>query len=76
MIEQTKHIPFNSVQELQFHIDASKILMDRLKSTIELWYESEGDKKEKLEDHITKSLEVLKDGYINMILSIQQGYIK
>jgi hypothetical protein len=76
MIEQPKHIPFNSLQELQFHIDASKALMDRLKLTIELWHESEGDKKEKLEEHITKSLEVLNDGYINMILSIQQGYIK
>ena len=54
MIDQPKHIPFNTVLELQFHIDASKALMDRLKSTIELWQDSEGDKKEKLEEHITK----------------------
>ncbi len=72
MSDQPKHIPFDSVQELIFHIDVSKTLLDRLKSTIELWEESEGDKKEQLEEHLTKSLQVLNDGFVNMILSIQQ----
>lgn len=76
MIDQPKHIPFNSVQELIFHIDASQSLLDRLKSTIELWDGSEDAKKEQLEEHLTKSLQVLNDGFVNMILSIQQGYIK
>ena len=74
MSDQPKHIPFDSVQELIFHIDVSKTLLDRLKSTIELWEESEGDKKKQLEDHLTKSLQVLNDGFVNMIISIQKGY--
>jgi hypothetical protein len=36
---------------------------------------SEGAKRDELENHITKSLLVLNDGFVNMILSIQQGYI-
>ncbi len=74
MSDQPKHISFDSVQELFFHIDVSKTLLDRLKSTIELWEESEGDKKEQLEEHLTKSLQVLNDGFVNMIISIQKGY--
>jgi hypothetical protein len=76
MTDQPKHIPFYSVQELLFHIDASNSLLDRLKSTIELWEESEDYKKEQIEEHLIKSLQVLNDGFVNMILSIQQGYIK
>lgn len=76
MSDQTNYIPFNSVQELLFHIDASQTLLERLKSTIELWDKSEGDKKEQSEEHLTKSLQVLNDGFVNMILSIQQGYLK
>jgi hypothetical protein len=75
MSEQPKHIPFNSVEEILFHIDASTILLERLKSTIELMDKSEGAKRDELENHITKSLLVLNDGFVNMILSIQQGYI-
>ncbi len=76
MSEQPKHIPFNSVEEMIFHIDASTILLERLKSTIELMDKSEGAKRVELENHITKSLLVLNDGFVNMILSIQQGYIQ
>lgn len=76
MSDQPKHIPFDSVQELIFHIDASQTILDRLKSTIELWNGSEDVKKEQLEEHLTKSLQVLNDGFVNIILSIQQGYIK
>jgi hypothetical protein len=76
MSEQTKHIPFNSVEEMIFHIDASTLLLERLKSKIELMDNSEGAKRDELENYITKSLLVLNDGFVNMILSIQQGYIQ
>ena len=75
MNEQPKHIPFYSIQEMVFHIDASTLLLERLKSKIELMDNSEGAKRDELENHITQSLSVLNDGFVNMILSIQQGYI-
>ena len=72
MSNQAKNILFNSTEELIFHIDASTILLERLKSTIELMDKSDGDKKIELENHITKSLQILNDGFVNMILSIQK----
>jgi hypothetical protein len=76
MIEQPKHIPFNSVEEMIFHIDASTLLLERLKSTMELMDQSRGDERDELENHVTKSLVILNDGFVNMILSIEQGYIQ
>ncbi len=76
MSDQPKYIPFYSIQEMVFHIDTSTLLLERLKSTIELMDNSEGAKRDELENHITQSLSVLNDGFVNMILSIQQGYIK
>ena len=75
MSQQEKHIPFNSVEEMLLHIDASTLLLDRLKSTIELMDKSEGDKRDELQNHIAKSLAILNDGFVNMILSIQEGRI-
>ncbi|MCX6189459.1 MAG: hypothetical protein NTW54_07650 [Bacteroidetes bacterium] len=74
--QQPKHLPFHSAEEVLFHIDASTILLERLKSRIELMDKSEGYKRVELENHITKSLSILNDGFVNMILSIQQGYIQ
>jgi hypothetical protein len=76
MSNQTKHIPFNSVEEMIFHIDASTLLLERLKSTMELMDQSRGDERDELENHVTKSLLILNDGFVNMILSIEQGYIQ
>jgi hypothetical protein len=76
MSNQTKHIPFNSVEEMIFHIDASTLLLERLKSTMELMDQSRGDERDELENHVTKSLVILNDGFVNMILSIEQGYIQ
>ena len=76
MSDQPKYIPFYSIQEMVFHIDTSTLLLERLKSTIELMDNSEGAKRDELENHITQSLSVLNDGFVNMILSIQQRYIK
>jgi hypothetical protein len=58
------------------HIDASMLLLERLKSTTELLDQSKGDERDRLENHITKSLLILNEGFVNMILSIEQGYIQ
>jgi hypothetical protein len=58
------------------HIDASTLLLERLKSTMELMDQSRGDERDELENHVTKSLLILNDGFVNMILSIEQGYIQ
>ncbi len=76
MSNQTKHIPFNSVEEMIFHIDASTLLLERLKSTMELMDQSRGDERDELENHVTRSLLTLNDCFVNMILSIEQGYIQ
>ncbi len=76
MSNQTKHIPFYCVQEMVFHIDASTLLLERLKSTMELLDQSKGDERDRLENLITKSLLILNEGFVNMILSIEQGYIQ
>ena len=76
MSNQPKHIPFYSAQEMIFHIDASTLLLERLKSTMELLDQSKGDERDELENHITKSLLILNEGFVNIILSIEQGYIQ
>jgi hypothetical protein len=58
------------------HIDASTLLLERLKSTMELMDQSRGDTRDELENYVTKSLVILNDGFVNMILSIEQGYIQ
>lgn len=75
MSEQTKHIPFNSVEEMIFHIDMSNILMEKIKARIKQ-LGSADESKEAIENYITDSLKVLVDGYVNIILSIEQGYVE
>jgi hypothetical protein len=58
------------------HIDASTLLLERLKSTMELMDQSRGDTRDELENHVTRSLLTLNNGFVNMILSIEQGYIQ
>jgi hypothetical protein len=58
------------------HIDASTLLLERLKSTMELMDQSRGDTRDELENYVTRSLLILNDGFVNMILSIEQGYIQ
>ena len=73
--KQPKHIPFNSAEEMIFHIDMSNILTEKIKARIKQ-LGSADESKERIENYITESLKVLVDGYINMILSIEQGYIE
>lgn len=57
------------------HIEASTVLLNRIKASIELWDKHEGGNDCEIEAHVIKSLQVLNDGFVNMILSIQQDYI-
>ena len=76
MSNPKQHIPFNNVQELVFHIDMSNLLVEKVKNRIEQLPILQEKDKERVENYITESLTVLIDGYTNMILSIQQSYIK
>ena len=72
---QSKHIPFTTKEEMIFHIEMSYILTEKIKTRIKQ-LGSADESKERIENYITESLKVLVDGYINMILSIEQGYIE
>lgn len=76
MSNPKQHIPFNNVQELVFHIDMSNLLVEKVKNRIEQLPILQEEDRERVENYITESLTVLIDGYTNMILSIQQSYIK
>jgi hypothetical protein len=76
MSNPKQHIPFNNVQELIFHIDMSNLLVEKVKNRIEQLPILQEEDRERVENYITESLTVLIDGYTNMILSIQQSYIK
>jgi hypothetical protein len=75
MTEPSKHIPFNSIQEINFHIDMSQILEQKIKEAINQLPAATNANKEQLENYITASLNVLIDGYVNMLLSLEQGYV-
>jgi hypothetical protein len=77
MIDQTKQIvPFTHIDELEFHFDASIILIERLKETVGLMAQTEGENRRELEETVTKSMRVLAEGFTAAIHSIQQGCIK
>ena len=73
--KQPKHIPFNSAEEMIFHIDMSNVLTEKIKARIKQ-LGSADESKEAIENYITDSLKVIVDGYVNMILSIEQGYVQ
>lgn len=74
--EEVKYVPFNNVNELEFHFDASIMLIERLKETVNLMSQCDGSARDELETSAIKSMHVLIDGFANAILSIQQGYVK
>jgi hypothetical protein len=75
MTEPTEHIPFNSIQEINFHFDMSQILEQKIKEAINQLPSATNENKEQLDNYIAYSLNVLIDGYVNMLLSLQQGYV-
>ena len=74
--QEVKYVPFTNKDELRFHLDASKALIDRIKSLVDLFNQTEGEMREELEQSVITSLHVLMDGFATVILSIEQGYVK
>ena len=74
MSNNSEFIPFNSVDEINFHLDVSNNLVARLKRSINRIPETPTENQVELANHITKSLEVLIMGYKNLIITIQEGY--
>ncbi len=75
VINKTKYAHFINSDELELHFDASIMLIERLKETVGLMAQSEGENRRELEVSATKSMHVLIEGFTAAIHSIQQGYI-
>ena len=73
---EIQYVPFSNIDELEFHFDASIMLIERIKETVGLMAQSEGENRKELEDTVTKSMSVLIDGFTAAIHSIQEGCIK
>ena len=77
MIEQPKHIPFENYEDAIFHIELSKVLESKIGELLSLHQKVENSElKVELESQLDNSLNVLIEGYTNLLLSFQQGYIK
>ena len=74
--QEVKYVPFTNTDELRFHLDASKALIDRIKSLVDLFNQTEGEMQEELKHSVITSLHLLMDGFATVILSIEQGYVK
>ncbi len=74
--DEIQYVPFTNIDELEFHFDASIILIERIKETVGLMVKSEGENRRELEVSVTKSMSVLIEGFTAAIHSIQQGCIK
>lgn len=74
--DELKYIPFTNTDELRLHLDISQLLIDKLKENIELMPSANDTNREQLEESIINSFNVLIDGFVNAVLSIQQGYIE
>lgn len=75
-IDEIKYIPFTNTDELRLHLDISQLLIDKLKENIELMPSANDTNREQIEESIVNSFNVLIDGFVNAVLSIQQGYIE
>ncbi len=73
---EIQYVPFSNADELAFHFDASIILIERVKETVGLMAQSEGENRRELEESVTKSMSVLIEGFSDAIHSIQEGNIK
>ncbi len=73
---EVKYVPFTNTDELRFHLDASQALIDRIKSLVELFDQTEGEMREELEGTVINSIHVLIDGFSTFAQSIEQGYVK
>ena len=69
--DEIQYVPFTNIDELEFHLDASIILIERIKKTVSLMAQSEGDNRRELEETVTKSMRVLSEGFTAVIHSIK-----
>lgn len=74
--QEVQYVPFTNTDELRFHIEASQMLFQTIKTNIELMESAESSNRHELEQSIITSLHVLIDGFATVILSIEQGYVK
>lgn len=74
--QEVKYIPFTNTDELRVHLEISQLLIDKLKENIKLLPSANDSNREQLEESIVNSFNVLIDGFVNAVLSIQQGYIE
>lgn len=74
--QEVKYVPFTNTDELMFHLGASEMLLNTIKTNIELMESDESSNRHELEQSVITSLHVLIDGFASVILSIEQGYIK
>jgi hypothetical protein len=71
-----QYIPFTDAEELALHFDTSILLIERIKETVDLMVNCEGENRKELEKSVTKSMSVLIEGFTAAIHSIQEGNIK
>ncbi|MFN4915332.1 MAG: hypothetical protein ACK5FT_08450 [Sphingomonadales bacterium] len=76
MEKQQKHIPFLNAGEAALHIDMSNVLAIKIKDRIMELNNSDKETREVLENYISDSLEVIIDGYVNLLQSINRGCLK
>jgi len=76
MEKQQKHIPFLNAGEAALHIDMSNVLAIKIKDRILELNNSDKETREVLENYISDSLEVIIDGYVNLLQSINRGCLK
>jgi len=74
--QEVKYVPFTNTDELKFHLEASLMLLDTIKTNIELMESDESSNRHELEQSVITNLHVLMDGFATVILSIEQGYVK
>jgi len=70
METSSNHVPFNNAGEAAFHIDMSNILALKVKDRILELANVDQLTREELENYISDSLNVMIDGYVNLLLSI------
>lgn len=74
--QEVKYIPFTNTDELRFHLDTTQLLIERIKSMVNLFDQTEGEMREEIEQTVVNSIHVLIDSFSTFAQSIEQGYVK
>lgn len=76
MPSKTDFIPFHTLEEIQYHLTCSEALIDIVISDIQKMRYADRVEHAIIEQKTIKSLNVLNEGFANMIKSLKEGYIK